>query len=327
MDPELDKSYMTVINEATVGASLNDWHKQPVLDKGYIEVIDLMGDDLSVVNAARVSFNKSHNMLSEGDEKLIKYLADHGHWSPFAHPKIQLRIKMPIFVHRQWDKTRVGFDRNEVSRRYVDYTPEVYTPSEWRGRPEGKIKQGSGPTITDSHIKLSVDGYYEDALDQYNWLIAQGVAPEQARIVLPLATYTEFIETGSLYGYSRLHGLRASEDAQWEIRQYANALDVLMSKLFPLCWKYLKNQPEEAKEEKTLELRVKSIEDILKDLRSEKYTKARAMDKIDITDELPFPACCYSKPESGYCQTCGCVYLQDDIKPCSAHREYSFLSR
>lgn len=256
-----------------------------VLDRGFIEVITHMGDDLMVVNTARVSFNKWHDSMTAGDKKLINYLADHGHWSPFAHPKIHLRIKMPIFVHRQWDKTRVGFDRNEVSRRYVDYEPEFYIPTSWRGKAENK-KQGSSGVINDPQVLKQYDHSLRAANGVYQFLLTQGVAPEQARIALPLASYTEFIETGSLYGYARLYGLRASEDAQWEIREYAKAIDTIMVELFPVSWEALSRQkdlPEILPNDPAVAivLHENSIEDILKGVREKKYTEARKVDGLN----------------------------------------------
>ena len=113
-----------------------------VLDKGFVQLLDTFGDDLTVVNAARVSFNKNVSEMTQRDEKLIKYLADNNHVTPFFHPQVRMRIKMPIFVAREWFRHQIGFARNEVSRRYVDYEPEMYSPSLVRAR-DVKLKQGS----------------------------------------------------------------------------------------------------------------------------------------------------------------------------------------
>lgn len=232
-----------------------------------VELMTYMGDDLMVVNAARVSMAKESHWviadddsmelrLSERDQSLIRYLARHKHWTPFSHPQVQLRIKMPIFVARQWFKHTVGFTRNEVSRRYVDDTPEFYVPKEWRKRAEN-VKQGSSDELITEivhpegaldlwgdydnkfHPTLHVRYSFQCAVDMYNALLASGVCPEQARMVLPQATYTEFIETGSLAAYARLASLRLDPHAQKETRAYAQAVDAIMSKLFPVSWEAL----------------------------------------------------------------------------------------
>ena len=206
---------------------------------GKIELLNKMGDDLMVVNAARVSFHKQSNQMTSGDAKLIKYLADHDHVSPFFHPQIQFRIKMPIFVAREWYRHQIGFSRNEVSRRYVDSEPEYWTPapSEIRER-DPKLKQGSKKNAVEN--AEDVYGMMEDhcraTVHLYNSLLAKGVAPEVARAILPQSMYTEFIETGSLAAYARLYKLRTSPDAQREIQAYARAIGDLLSKEFPFSW-------------------------------------------------------------------------------------------
>lgn len=371
--------------------------------KSSIQLIDHMGDDLMVVNAARVSMAKESEWdsygpwdkerwigknLSKRDCGLISYLAKHNHWTPFSHPQIQLRIKMPIFIARQWFKHMVGFTRNEVSRRYVDDAPEFYVPTEWRKRAEN-VKQGSSDeTIVldgsqkcaycgsemefkrkeDEKMKRfcstrcrehhyrkhthqgwastkvgslkqsakkrgidfdmtaedlleigqpkvckylgmeldyaadsikpesasvnridprkgyvrgnieiisnkansmlldatpeelmtfvenvalvrrgvfvkqapSVHGFYDNITETYNKMITEGVAPEQARMILPCSHYTEFIETGSLAAYARLAKLRLDPHAQKEVRMYAEAVDKIISPLFPVSWAELK---------------------------------------------------------------------------------------
>lgn len=207
---------------------------------GHVTLIDSMGTDITVVNAARVSFAKEsgyadgHGKMKEEDIRLIKYLAKHGHWTPFSQPQVQLRIKMPLFVARQWYKHQVGFTRNEVSRRYVSDTPECYIPVAWR-KASPNIKQGSLPdeaTVDDWHIKDAV----ASALDAYDYLINSGVCPEQARMVLPQNMFTEFVEVGSLAAYARLYSLRSSEDAQKEIRDYAESVGIILRALFPYSW-------------------------------------------------------------------------------------------
>lgn len=209
---------------------------------GSIELLHTMGDDLMVVNAARVSFHKESKEMTTGDGKLIKYLADHDHNSPFFHPQIQFRIKMPIFVAREWYRHTIGFSRNEVSRRYVDSEPEYWTPlpSEIRER-DPKLKQGSKETPVEN--AEDVYGMMEDHCKQtvhlYKNLLSKGVAPEIARSILPQSMYTEFIETASLAGYARLYKLRTSPDAQREIQQYARAIGIMLETKFPISWKAL----------------------------------------------------------------------------------------
>lgn len=198
-----------------------------------VELIDHMGSDLTVVNAARVSFHKESHELSPGDYKLIHYLATHGHWTPFAQPQLQFRIKMPIFVARQWYKSTVGFTRNEVSRRYVTDEPQFYTPKEWR-RAVANKKQGS---TENAYVMEDVDRaialVYAQSRLAYDFLIGAGVAPEMARMILPQSMYTEFIETGSLYAYARMCGLRLAPDAQAETRAYARAVWDCVTEEFP----------------------------------------------------------------------------------------------
>ena len=208
-----------------------------VLDKGFVELIDTFGDDLTVVNAARVSYNKEVTTLDAKDAKLIKYLAEHNHVTPFFHPQIRLRLKMPIFVAREWYRHQIGFARNEVSRRYVDYKAEMYLPGAVRER-DAKLKQGSkGSPVADNTMATAlIDDINKRAEETYEQLLSMNVAPEVARTVLPQGMYTEFIETGSLAAYARLCGLRLDPSAQWEIRQYAAAVSELLEAKFPVSW-------------------------------------------------------------------------------------------
>jgi len=202
-----------------------------------IELLHVMGDDLMVVNAARVSFAKESTEFKEQDTKLINYLAKHNHTSPFFHPQIQFRIKMPIFMAREWYRHTIGFSRNEVSRRYVDTEPEFFYPTELRSRAANK-KQGSMDDVHPNNeflIKCMHESC-DKALTIYNGLLEEGVCPEQARIVLPQNMMTEFIETGSLAAYARLYNLRTSPDAQIEIQKYANVIGEHLSKKFPASW-------------------------------------------------------------------------------------------
>ena len=198
-----------------------------------------------VVNAARVSFAKESYELSASDEKLIQYLAKHNHTSPFFHPQVQFRLKMPIFVAREWFRHTVGFSRNEVSRRYVSTTPECWVPNadDLRER-DPKIKQGSKdtPVANSTEIHKIIVDHTQGAVSLYEYLLEQGVAPEVARCVLPHSMYTELIETASLSAYARLYNLRRDPSAQKEIREYARKIGEKMENLFPVSWKALTNE-------------------------------------------------------------------------------------
>ena len=202
----------------------------------------MFGNDLTVVNAARVSFAKESAEFSEQDGKLVKYLAKHNHVSPFFHPQIRLRIKMPIFVAREWYRHQIGFARNEVSRRYVDSPPECWVPSPDQIRErDPKLKQGSKETQVDNSetVHQLIKTHTEVNVMVYNDLLSKGVAPEIARCILPQSMYTEFIETGSLAAYARLYKLRTDPTAQREIQDYAKKLGELIEPLFPISWKAL----------------------------------------------------------------------------------------
>jgi thymidylate synthase (FAD) len=214
--------------------------KVNVLDTtGFVEVLEVFGNDLTVVNAARVSFAKESHEFTDQDGKLIRYLAKHHHVTPFFHPQVRMRIKMPIFVAREWYRHQIGFARNEVSRRYVDTVPECYVPqaSDIRARDANK-KQGSKDTPVDNaeYAYEHMRDITTQAMEVYNTLLTSGVAPEIARMVLPQSMYTEFIETGSLAAYARLCGLRLDPTAQKEIRDYATAVDTLLRQSFPVSW-------------------------------------------------------------------------------------------
>ena len=211
------------------------------------KLLAVFGDDLMVVNAARVSMAKHHDTFDqESDTRLINYLARENHFSPFCHPKAQFRIELPIFVARQWEKHRIGavrgydiYDQSEVSRRYVDDAPVFFVPTEWRSRPNGNIKQGSGAPlaeeasrIADAALKMA----HAQTRDSYIALLEAGVAPEQARMVLPQTMYTQWIETGSLVYWARLCRLRLDSHAQREIRDLAAQVSEQMAQAFPVSW-------------------------------------------------------------------------------------------
>jgi thymidylate synthase (FAD) len=219
--------------------------KCPIGNGGFVECLDIFGDDLTVVNAARVSFAKESTELSLRDEKLITYLARHNHNSPFFHPQIRMRLRMPIFVAREWFRHTVGFARNEVSRRYVDEEPECWIPTELRER-DANLKQGSRESVVASNEVLcaSIKAHTETTIQLYNTLLSQKVAPEVARLVLPQSMYTEFIETASLAAYARLCGLRLDPHAQKEIQDFAAAVSEVLSAKFPISWKALTTKYE-----------------------------------------------------------------------------------
>lgn len=222
------------------------------------DYISHMGSDLTVVNAARVSFDKTSefvradgfvellpgnvmqptgDFLSEQDVKLINYLASHGHWTPMSHPMVQMRETVPIFVARQRFKHMVGFTYNEVSRRYVDDTPEFHVPEQWRARPDKSIKQGSGGEHPRSLEWIDKYGLLLDhAAHLYEEMIADGVAPEQARMALPQSMLTSYYVTGSLYAWARAYVQRSESHAQLEIQVLAKEWDEVIRPLFPVSW-------------------------------------------------------------------------------------------
>ena len=237
-----------------------------VLDHGFVQYVSHMGDDLTVVNAARVSFNKASQWevdqevkdrldatnsfyweedlyrISDKDKKLIKYLATHNHWTPFAHPQITLRICAPISIRTQFFKHKQGFVENEVSRRYVTDEPVFYVPK-WRTRPTNGAKQGSEDFMEEGFDnELLKSEYIEScklAVTRYNGFLSKGIAPEQARFILPQGTYTEWWWTGSLAAYARVCKQRLDPHAQWEIREYAAAIKEMIAPLFPISWEEL----------------------------------------------------------------------------------------
>lgn len=200
-----------------------------------------------VVNAARVSFSKYHSDFEEGkDDKLINYLARENHFMPFCHPHVTLHVKAPIFVARQLAKHQIGGSWSEESRRYIDNEPEFYFPEDWHKRPDGSIKQGAGDAINRCDVfygdfadipeAYTEKGSTQYALNQYNWMLAKGIAPEEARMVLPLNTMTEWIWTGSLMFWARVCKLRMDSHAQGATAQTAGQVDKIITPLFPVAW-------------------------------------------------------------------------------------------
>lgn len=206
-----------------------------------VEYIDHMGSDLTVVNAARVSFANHHTGLTDSDAGLLRYLAQHHHWTPFAHPQITLRIAAPVFVRTQCFKHKIGFVENEVSRRYVSHEPDFFTPNEWREAVPDK-KQGSGAWLKPYKRDKATTAYL-DALETaqiaYSRMLNEGVCAEQARMVLPQSMMTQWYWTGSLAAYARFCRQRGAEDAQEETRAVARQCASLIERLFPRSWMVL----------------------------------------------------------------------------------------
>ena len=202
-----------------------------------VSLVDHMGSDLSVVNAARVSFAKEHKEFDNvSDTKLINYLAKHNHWSPFGHGSMQFAISAPVFVARQLVKHQVGLVWNEVSRRYVDNEPEFYTPTEWRKSAENK-KQGS----SDETVEYSVLPAYTFAKQCYENMLKMDIAPEMARMVLPQSMMTEWYWSGTLYAFARVCNLRCKPDAQKETQNVGWGIDGYAAELFPASWHALRD--------------------------------------------------------------------------------------
>jgi thymidylate synthase (FAD) len=228
-----------------------------------VELLDTMGDDISVVNAARVSFHKESGYmydeddptieyLSEKDQKLLKYLADHNHILPFAHAFLSFRIKAPIFIARQLGKHQVGLAWNEVSRRYVDDEPEFFLPKDWRKK-ASNVKQGSSSEVILSckveidegipeYININTYSKYiiQFLVEAYNNLINAGVCPEQARMILPQNMMTEWIWSGSLLAFIRVCNLRLDAHTQKETQDVAKEIAHHLDMRFPESWKVCK---------------------------------------------------------------------------------------
>lgn len=218
----------------------NQHPTERVLDHGFVSLIDHMGNDLTTVNAARVSFGKRKDEFDDSDAKLIEYLAEHQHTAPSRHAYMTFHIKAPIFVMRQWMKHRIGSDFNEVSGRYVEFNAnEIFVPDTFRL--QAKVnKQGSEGALED---QLAARNSYEwaarTAIIEYKRLIGMGVCREQARCILPLGLYTEVYWTASLQAVAHFLNLRSDSHAQEEIRCYADAVRRLAEPLFPHSLKAL----------------------------------------------------------------------------------------
>lgn len=213
-----------------------------------VEHIDHMGNDDSVVNAARVSFAKQADQYTEAQNaRLIKYLARHNHWTPFAHAFVTLRFKAPIAIHAQCVKHQIGFAMNTVSRRYVSDEPELFIP-EFRTAPSGSIKQGSGDVldkISQVEVRRSYKAHCDNMINLYNSLIVKGIAPEQARFVLPQGVMTEWVWSGSLQAWARFYNQRSDSHAQQEIQFLAHEVNKIVGALFPIAWDALTGVTDE----------------------------------------------------------------------------------
>ena len=210
-------------------------------------LVDHMGSDLTTVNAARVSYGAESHEMSLRDEKLIEFLAKHKHITPFRHAQATLRCKAPIFIARQLGKHQTGFSWNEVSRRYKDgeaISIECFVPETVFARPQKLMTQTAQAVEPEVAKAVSEIIEYANrrAVREYESLVGLGVAPEQARMVLPQSMMTEWVWTGSLYGWASMYNQRSSEHAQYEVRLFAEEVNKIMSELFPVCWKALTNQ-------------------------------------------------------------------------------------
>ena len=217
-----------------------------------VELINVYGNDLSIVNAARVSFSKESDYIYDmtwastgkdlclADKKLIKYLAKHDHFTPFTHCTITFREEVPIFVARQRFKHTIGFSYNEESRRYIDSDPTFYHPDVWRKKAEN-VKQGSSEEGIASQglTKKKYDQFLIKAKEMYDDLLKTDVAPEQARMCLPQSMYTSYYVTGSLSAFARAYKLRIDNHAQKEIQDLAKMWDSICSSIYPISWKEL----------------------------------------------------------------------------------------
>jgi thymidylate synthase (FAD) len=200
-----------------------------------VEYVNHMGDDLAVVNAARVSFAKTSQELSLGDKGLINFLAKHNHWTPFAHTAITLRMQAPIPVRTQCFKHKVGLTENEESRRYISTVPEFYTPT-FRTQAEDK-KQGSGGLHPcNRNIQAEYKTHMQDSIDLYENWIMEGVAEEQARFVLPQGCEVNWIWTGNLVSFANFVNKRSASDAQGEIQILAKQVNDVIAPLYSHSW-------------------------------------------------------------------------------------------
>lgn len=206
-----------------------------------VELLDYMGSDLTITNVARVSFNKWKEEFDSKDERLINYLAEHEHTSPFRHNSIQIRCKAPIFLARQLMKHQVGLSWNEISRRYVDTDIEFFEPEEWRSRPKDGIKQGSGNVSPDNdHLKYHYQQLIKQVIKYTDAFSKSDIAPEMIRMMYPQSMLTDWVWTGSLQAFYHVYRLRSGEGSQKEAQVFAKKLEEVIEPLFPKAWVALK---------------------------------------------------------------------------------------
>lgn len=217
--------------------------KSNVLDKGFVEVVDSLGSDLTVVNSARVSFGKRKTTYDDVDRVLVEFLAENKHWSPFRHLVVQFHVKAPEFVMRQWYKHVVGIETssssftkdhawNEISGRYVPVN-DFYEPANWRKQSKDNRQASEGSIDDQVSAREVFQKTMSTLFDSYNKLLELGVAKEQARIMLPLNQYTEVYWTASFQAIMNFIDLRDEPSAQWEIREYAKIIKDMMFKIYP----------------------------------------------------------------------------------------------
>lgn len=206
-----------------------------------VELLDHMGDDLAVVQAARVSFAKDAAEFDEvRDGKLINYLAKHDHWTPFAHTALKFRVSAPVPIRTQCFKHKIGMVENEESRRYISSTPEIFIPEYFRAKPEGSIKQGSGEKHPYSDAWIDeYKGVTELAVKTYTSMLEDGVCPEQARFILPQGAIVNWIWTGNLVSFANFYIKRTDPNAQREVQVVAEAVGKEVEKIFPVSWNAL----------------------------------------------------------------------------------------
>ena len=215
------------------------------------ELLDYMGDDLAVVDAARVSFNKKSEWaetefpgiefnLKDSDKNLINYLAKYDHWTPFAHTALKFRCSAPVPIRTQAFKHKIGMVENEESRRYISSTPEIFIPEFFRAKPEGSIKQGSAGEHPMNNLLLAeYETCVENCVSQYESMIAVGVCPEQARFVLPQGAIVNWIWTGNLVSFANFYNKRTEATAQYEVKVLAESVGEKIAELFPVSWNAL----------------------------------------------------------------------------------------
>lgn len=206
-----------------------------------VELLDSMGNDLAVVQAARVSFAKDAEEFDNvRDPKLISYLATHDHWTPFAHTALKFRVAAPVPIRTQCFKHKVGMVENEESRRYISTTPEIFIPDFFRSKPEGSIKQGSGDQHKESDYWIDVYKYRaKECVKTYLEMLDDGVCPEQARFILPQGAIVNWIWTGNLVSFANLYLKRTDPTAQKEVKMVAELIGEEVKKLFPVSWQAL----------------------------------------------------------------------------------------